>query len=152
MSEGPGINSSEVERDLKTLADLIRDGKLWSVDPPTLTRLLNALCIARTGDTTNALHIVQGLVVNHEQMARHITKLDASNRRVQRWVIALAVAALVAAGVQAGVALAFYFGHPSISKSYDKKAPNGAVQGDSYKSNTSNKVDPTKPTTPPAKK
>jgi hypothetical protein len=100
MSEGPGINSKAVEDDLKLLADLIRDGELWSVDPSTLTRLLNALCIAKTGTSSCALHIVQGLVVNHEQMVRHLTKLDAANGRTQRWFIAFAVLSLAGLSVQ----------------------------------------------------
>ena len=146
MSEGPGINSSEVERDLKTLADLIRGGKLGSVDPEVLTRLLNVLCIARTGASTNALHIVQGLVVNHEQMVRHITKLDAANGKTQRWFMALAIALLMASGVSIVQNL--------IPKSVDVPALQDSrvtVQPDTQKHDAASKVDPAK-TTPPLPK
>ena len=40
------------------------------------------------------------LAINHVQMQRHITALNTTNGATQRWVIALAVAALVAAVVQ----------------------------------------------------
>ena len=149
-NKGPGINSPEVEQDLKTLADLIRDGGLGSIDPTTLTRLLNALCIARTGDTTNALHIVQGLVVNHEQMARHITKLDTANGETQKWFIRLAIASLIGTAVQAFVAAAFYFGHPSVSRS-DEQTPSEAVQTNTQQHDAACKVDQAKTTPPPAK-
>ena len=147
MSEGPGINSSEVERDLKTLADLIREGKLGSVDPEVLTRLLNALCIARTGASTNALHIVQGLVVNHEQMVRHLTKLDVANGKTQKWFMVLAVASLIASGVSIVQSL--------IPKSVEVPTlqdARPAVQSDTQKHDATSKVDPSKSAPPIPKK
>ena len=90
----------------------------------------------------DASRIIRSLAISHVQMANVIRRIDESNRSLQRWVIALAIGALLAAGVQAGVALAFYFGHPSVSKSYNEDAPRKAIQDNGRKEEASGGVNP----------
>ena len=119
------------------------DMKVSDFKDDELSDFTDALCddgLKNVEHQTRA--ILRILAINHVQMARHITNLDAANGRTQRWVIRLSIAALIAGGLQAAVALAFYFGHPSVSKSYDEHAPSNALQGDGGHTDPSPSVSP----------
>jgi len=127
----------------------IKNDTLKDASPELLRSYLSALCSSRTAGSTNALHVVQGLAVNHEFLVRHITKLDTANGETQKWFIRLAIASLIGTAVQAFVAAAFYFGHPSVSRS-DEQASSKAVQTNTQQHDATSKVDQAKPTPPPA--
>jgi hypothetical protein len=129
------------------------DGTLKDATPDDLARWLSLLSTWKV-DTpvkgNEGSRIIRSLAINHFQAAHVIRTIDKSNRSLQRWVIVLAVGALLAAGVQAGVALAFYFGHPSISKSYNEDAPGQTIQDNGNKEDASGGINPSPATPNPA--
>ena len=65
----------------------------------------------------NEVDLIRGITINHvllqrhiDTLQKHITGLDRKNARLQRWVIALAVAALISTVVQSAIAVLTYTG------------------------------------------
>lgn len=115
-----------------------------------LSDFVDVLCddgIKNEEHQTRALLRIAALT--HVQMREHITKLDAANRTTQRWFIVLAIASLIGTVVQAFVAAAFYFGHPSVSRS-DEQTSRKTIQGDTQQHDAASNVDQTTFTPPPA--
>jgi 3-deoxy-D-arabino-heptulosonate 7-phosphate (DAHP) synthase len=135
-----------------TVCKAFDDRKVSDFTESELSDFVDVLCddgIKNEEHQTRALLRIASLT--HVQMRGHLTKLDAANARTQKWFMVLAVASLIGTVVQALVAAAFYFGHPSVSRS-DEQASSKAVQCDTQQHDAASKVDPTKSTPPPAKK
>jgi hypothetical protein len=82
------------------------DGTLLSCDTPTLQKHLLALSNQQIrNETIQHRDVIRGLTINHILLQRHIDSLNEQNAKTERWVIALAVAALIAAVVQTTVAI-----------------------------------------------
>jgi hypothetical protein len=82
------------------------DGTLLSCDTPTLQKHLLALSNQQIrNETIQHRDVIRGLTINHILLQRHIDALNEQNAKTERWVIALAVAALIAAVVQTTVAI-----------------------------------------------
>jgi hypothetical protein len=88
------------DRERKIVADSFICGAYLNYDPGTLNEFLRILATHHHSSTTSGTHTVQGIAISHAILSAHITKLDAANGRLQKWVIAMAAASLLAAGVQ----------------------------------------------------
>jgi hypothetical protein len=83
-----------------------RSGAVMSEDNETLLNHLSGLANQNnTNEGTQHRDIVRGLTINHILLQRHIDGLNKQNAKTQRWVIALAVASLIATAVQTTVAI-----------------------------------------------
>jgi len=86
--------------------EAFKNGTLLSCDSATLQKHLLALSNQQIhNDTIQHRDIIRGLTINHILLQRHIDSLNRQNAKIQWWVIALAVAALIAAVVQTTVAI-----------------------------------------------
>ena len=81
--------------------DAFRDGKINEQSNENLSSFLIALSNEYLPNE-NVRHrdIIRGLTINHILLQRHIEGLNKQNSKTQRWVMALAVAALISSVVQ----------------------------------------------------
>ena len=89
------------EDEYQPVENAFREGTIGDQDPATLRRFLLALSNKPIpNDTVRHRDIIRGLTINHLLLHDHITRLNQQNSRTQKWVIALALAALVSSVVQ----------------------------------------------------
>ena len=78
-----------------------QDGTFESSDSATLQGYLVSLANQSiVNSQIQHRDIIRGLTINHILLQRHIEGLNKQNTKTQRWVIALAVAALLSSVVQ----------------------------------------------------
>lgn len=133
-----------------TVCATFDDRKVSDFTESELSDFVDVLCddgIRHEEHQTRSLLRIAALT--HVRMERHITKLDAANRKTQKWFMVLAGASLIGTAVQAFVAAAFYFGHPSVSRS-DDQTSSKAVQADTQQHDAPGKVNQSKATPPPS--
>ena len=99
------------EHPYQPVEDAFRDGKINEQSNETLSSFLIALS-NEVVPNENVRHrdIIRGLTINHLLMQRHINSLNKQNSKIQKWVIALAIAALIAGAAQAIAAILPYVG------------------------------------------
>lgn len=87
------------------------ENTLSSCDNDTLQKHLIALANEPVpNDSIQHRNIIRGITINHILLQRHIDILNKQNSKIQKWVIALAVAALIAGAAQAIAAILPYIG------------------------------------------
>ena len=78
-----------------------RIGKVLSDDNETLLSHLSGLSnLTNINTGTQHRDIIRGITINHILLQRHIDNLNKQNSKTQRWVMVLAVAALISSIVQ----------------------------------------------------
>ena len=82
------------------LRNALNDGSIESTDSETLRKYLVLISRSTGPWKFREEHIVIGNTINHILLQRHIDSLDKQNARTQRWVIVLAIAALLSSIVQ----------------------------------------------------
>ena len=89
------------QHDYQPVEDAFREGTIEHQDPETLKRFLLALANQPIpNDTVRHRDIIRGLTINHLLLQHHIDGLNRQNSKTQKWVIALAIAALLSSVVQ----------------------------------------------------
>lgn len=85
----------------QAVEDAFRDGTVEQKDAATLQKYLVALTNQVVhNDSVRHREIIRGITINHILMQRHIDGLNNQNRKTECWVIALAVASLIATASQ----------------------------------------------------
>ena len=78
-----------------------RSGEVLTQDNEKLIAHLYGLSNQNNiNEGTQHRDIIRGITINHILLQRHIDGLNKQNTKIQRWVIALAVAALISSVVQ----------------------------------------------------
>ena len=124
------------QHDYPSVEDAFREGTISGKSPEELRAYLLALANQPIpNDSVRHRDIIRGLTVNHLLLQHHIDSLNQQNSRTQRWVIALAVAALLSSIVQIFSPLLFS------AESSDPEAEAGREPGP-VSSNNSSKPTP----------
>ena len=93
----PQMQSEDYQATLNAFAD----GSISSKTPMQLQASLLAIAMNSTGDDgVQARDIIQALTINHILLQQHIDALERRSAKMQRWVIALAVAAIISPAAQ----------------------------------------------------
>ena len=91
--------------------EAFKTGAVLTQSNETLLTHLHGLSNQNNSNSgTQHRDIIRGITINHILLQRHIDGLNKQNSKIQRWVIALAVAALIAAAAQTTVAILPYAG------------------------------------------
>ncbi|TLX20682.1 hypothetical protein [Thermomonas fusca] len=89
------------QHDYQPVEDAFREGTVSGKSPEELRAYLLALANQPIpNDSVRHRDIIRGLTVNHLLLQHHIDSLNRQNSKTQRWVIVLAVAALLSSIVQ----------------------------------------------------
>ncbi|MEH6638180.1 MAG: hypothetical protein V7717_02775 [Porticoccaceae bacterium] len=102
-----------MNHEYQPVEDAFREGTVESASTEELQNYLLALSNQPIpNEMVRHRDIIRSITINHMLLQRHvgilqnhITQLNESNGKLQKWVIALAVAALVTAGTQVGLQL-----------------------------------------------
>ena len=87
--------------DYQATLNAFADGSISSKTPMQLQASLLAIAMNSTGDDgVQARDIIQALTINHILLQQHIDALERRSAKMQRWVIALAVAAIISPAAQ----------------------------------------------------
>jgi hypothetical protein len=95
------LTSDEAVAELDNLSVAFKNSTITSCDENDLLAYLMLLASNRQeNESLRHRDVIRALVINHISLQRHIADLNTRNSKIQKWVIALAVAALITSTVQ----------------------------------------------------
>lgn len=95
------MNDMERAKLQDEISAAFRDGTILTAKEEKLQEYLMSLCSEHVpNDMVRHRETIRALTINHIQMQRHIDNLDRKSSRLQKWVIALAVASLIGTAAQ----------------------------------------------------
>lgn len=90
-----------MEHDYQAAEDAFSSGGISTATDDELSKHLLALANKPIeNDRLKHRDIIRGITINHMLLQNHIDRLNKQNNRTERWVIALAIAALISSVFQ----------------------------------------------------